>query len=631
MNTNISALQAIVNALQNNDYVTGVTEITENGEVIGYTIYFTKSSPVKIYHGKDGKDGQDGAPGQDGADGAPGQDGADGAPGKDGADGYVPVIGVRQHTDGVWYWTLDGEWLRDESGNMIKASARDGQDGAPGQNGQDGADGAPGQDGADGAPGQDGSDGQDGVDGITPKLKIEEGYWYVSYNDGASWEKLGKATGEDGAPGQDGQDGAPGQDGADGAPGQDGADGKDGKDGDSMFESVDNSNPDYLELVLAEDGTVIRLPKYKQLAVSLSPSDELLVSAGETGYITYSITTSSLSPKISVATSNNWNASVVKETAATGKIKITAPDVIVSDADLTVFVSDGEKTIMEVVTLKDADIPVASLSLNYNQYTFVDQIYSELSLKVTVNPSYAADQRVEWTTSNAEVASVTSEGVVTALSEGTAMITVTSLDNPSVTATCEVVVRTKYSGASVGDYIYSDGSFGTDPANAVAIIIWKGNPGLTDGTLKRDYVGCVHGVAAALSGQNSPKSEFFGYILTGNNSILSKYEDLNADEIQGYNNTKCLIEHYQEGKLSNSSFDIFANLSTHTPAAPAASSGWYLPSQKELIMADKNIDLSNYEYWTSTVQNVNACVVKNGEYGGYKQTGSYRYFYVFAF
>jgi hypothetical protein len=134
-----------------------------------------------------------------------------------------------------------------------------------------------------------------------------------------------------------------------------------------------------------------------------------------------------------------------------------------------------------------------------------------------------------------------------------------------------------------------------------------------------------------LSGQNSPKSEFFGYILTGNNSILSKYEDLNADEIQGYNNTKCLIEHYQEGKLSNSSFDIFANLSTHTPAAPAASSGWYLPSQKELIMADKNIDLSNYEYWTSTVQNVNACVVKNGEYGGYKQTGSYRYFYVFAF
>ena len=33
MNSNISALQAIVTALQSNDYVTGVAEIVEDGEV----------------------------------------------------------------------------------------------------------------------------------------------------------------------------------------------------------------------------------------------------------------------------------------------------------------------------------------------------------------------------------------------------------------------------------------------------------------------------------------------------------------------------------------------------------------------------------------------------------------------
>jgi hypothetical protein len=33
-NTNISALQAIVTALQGNDYVTGVAEIVEDGEVV---------------------------------------------------------------------------------------------------------------------------------------------------------------------------------------------------------------------------------------------------------------------------------------------------------------------------------------------------------------------------------------------------------------------------------------------------------------------------------------------------------------------------------------------------------------------------------------------------------------------
>ena len=38
MNTNITSLQLIVEALQGNDYVTGVTPVVENGKTIGYTI-----------------------------------------------------------------------------------------------------------------------------------------------------------------------------------------------------------------------------------------------------------------------------------------------------------------------------------------------------------------------------------------------------------------------------------------------------------------------------------------------------------------------------------------------------------------------------------------------------------------
>ncbi|WP_288057638.1 PL29 family lyase N-terminal domain-containing protein, partial [Xylanibacter rodentium] len=114
MNTNISALQTIVGALQNNDYVTGVAPVTSNGETIGYTITFTKSAPITIYHGQNGKDGANGA---------------------DGKDGHTPVIGVRQDTDGVYYWTLDGNWLLDNSGNKIKAEGRDGQNGADGKDG----------------------------------------------------------------------------------------------------------------------------------------------------------------------------------------------------------------------------------------------------------------------------------------------------------------------------------------------------------------------------------------------------------------------------------------------------------------------------------------------------------------
>ena len=54
MNTNISSLQTIVTALQNNDYVTGATPLMKDGKEIGYTITFSKSNPITIYHGKDG-------------------------------------------------------------------------------------------------------------------------------------------------------------------------------------------------------------------------------------------------------------------------------------------------------------------------------------------------------------------------------------------------------------------------------------------------------------------------------------------------------------------------------------------------------------------------------------------------
>lgn len=214
MNTNISSLQSIVAALQNNDYVTGVAPITKNGEIIGYTISFAKSAPITIYHGENGKDG---------VNGSDGKDGQDGKPGEDGKDGSTPVVGVKQDTDGIYYWTLNGGWLLDDAGNRIKADGSDGKDGA---------------DGKDGQPGQPGTDGKDG---IIPQLKIENGYWYISTDNGSTWTNLGKATGEN------------------------------GKDGDSFFSSVTQDDKSIC-LTLA-DGTVITIPKqFKRLTISILDS-----------------------------------------------------------------------------------------------------------------------------------------------------------------------------------------------------------------------------------------------------------------------------------------------------------------------------------------------------------------------
>ena len=217
MNTNISSLQSLVSALQNQDYITSVTPIKQGNDVIGYTITFAKGEPITIYHGQNGKDGQNGA---------------------DGKDGYTPVIGVDKADDGKYYWTLDGEWLTDKEGNKIPATGKDGKDGADGKDGQDGKDGEDGKDGADGKDGQDGKDGEDGDDAaaVMPELKIQGGYWYVSYDGGENWERLGRATGYDGT------------------------DGKDGAHGDSWFKSVVDKG-DCVEFTL-KDGTVIVMPKY---------------------------------------------------------------------------------------------------------------------------------------------------------------------------------------------------------------------------------------------------------------------------------------------------------------------------------------------------------------------------------
>lgn len=88
--------------------------------------------------------------------------------------------------------------------------------------------GSKGSQGDKGADGKDGSNGTDGSDGITPQLKIENGYWHVSYDKGQTWTQLGKATGEDGKDGADGTKGEKGDKGEQGNPGTDGKDGTNG-------------------------------------------------------------------------------------------------------------------------------------------------------------------------------------------------------------------------------------------------------------------------------------------------------------------------------------------------------------------------------------------------------------------
>ena len=332
MNTNISSLQTIVTAISNNDFVTSITPVVENGAEVGYTITFSKSGPVTIYHGKNGKDGADGKDGKDG---------------KDGTDGSTPVISVKQDADGHWYWTLDGEWLLDDNGDKVRASAIDGADGENGANGANGA---------------------NGKDGITPKLKIQNDYWYISYDNGTSWKRLGKATGADGRDGIDGKDGKDGKDGTDG---KDGKDGTDGTDGTSFFKSVEVKDTT-IELTLNDsNSTKIILNRVLPLSISFYDSDlddknlidiskPVLVNTNSSLSIYFEVTADAAAV-ISIDAVGSSEATAKVITQAVDKNRKGRIDVQIGSTvndyycKVSVFVGDGTTLLVKTIEFKEND------------------------------------------------------------------------------------------------------------------------------------------------------------------------------------------------------------------------------------------------------------------------------------
>ena len=297
MNTNISSLQTIVNALQQKDFITTVAPINKDGKEVGYSITFSSGKSITIYHGNDGKNGSDGEDGKDG---------------KDGTDGHTPIIGVKQASDGVYYWTVDGEWLLDADGNKIKAQS---------------------------------ADSENGEDGITPQLKIEADYWYVSYDNGQSWIKLGKATGEDGA------------------------EGSNGSSGDSFFQDV--TEDDKCVYFTLADGTVLTVAKYVELQLFFDVSSLKDVKVNSEVKVDYTVTGSAQKVEIEVMPSNDLRAEAVADDATkkSGHILIRTGSSFDSASKVVVLVSDGDKVVMKSISLQVVEDDEAAQLYVYNGAT----------------------------------------------------------------------------------------------------------------------------------------------------------------------------------------------------------------------------------------------------------------------
>ena len=85
-------------------------------------------------------------------------------------------------------------------------------------------------------------------------------------------------------------------------------------------------------------------------------------------------------------------------------------------------------------------VKVSGITLNQTSLTMTSKGQTA-SLTATVNPGNAANKSITWSSSNSSVATVSANGTVTAVANGTADITATAADGSGVSAKCGVMVK----------------------------------------------------------------------------------------------------------------------------------------------------------------------------------------------
>lgn len=264
-NTNIEALQTL---LSTTDYITAVTPVVKDGVEVGFTISFLNTPAITIYHGTKGDKGD---------------------------KGDTPQIGAAQAEDGNWYWTLNGESLTDADGNPIRANGTQGEQGDQGPAGDD----APLPQLATGA-----KLNEQQITTDSQNKDIEPDAIYLSVDGGKTWTRVS------------------------GEKGNTGSTGPAGPQGDSIFESVDTTNADYIRFTLADGGT-FQVPRYTGISLTFNPASLSLPYGGTATIQCTAGGSADFTPdNLFVVAPAGWKADIaLTRSASTGfTLTVTAPD-----------------------------------------------------------------------------------------------------------------------------------------------------------------------------------------------------------------------------------------------------------------------------------------------------------------
>lgn len=241
MNSSITAISRIIEAIENRDFVCGV-ETIEDEKGVGYRIAFNKAGTITVYNGKS-----------------------------------APELGIIRLDDGRYYWTIGGNLLKDMEGQPLSVN---------------------------------------GEDGLTPRLKVEDGYWWISY-DGLNYEKIARYYEEN---------------------------------VNSVFFLSETETEVFFSLW---DGTVISLPKEAPLFIELE-EDHVSLKWNTTKRVAFKIHSSLTPVSIEAVSSGKINSRVIldEDNPITGYVEVYLSGDTNEYSKVVLIATNGRETTMSTLTVE---------------------------------------------------------------------------------------------------------------------------------------------------------------------------------------------------------------------------------------------------------------------------------------
>ena len=192
-------------------------------------------------------------------------------------------------------------------------------------------------------------------------------------------------------------------------------------------------------------GYIVKLFGKKTLAMILSIAMVLSVcsmSVFAGGAITLTVGgTQDVSVTLAEGESVSWSASDGDVTVAAGENgAATITGAAAGDATVTATITSSVEGAQPRTETWNVTVTVPASGVTMSQSTASIVIKGSVDLDATVAPDNATNKNVTWTSSDSNVATVSSSGVVTGVNVGTATITATAESNSEAKATCTVTV-----------------------------------------------------------------------------------------------------------------------------------------------------------------------------------------------